>query len=506
MTKLGKRRIVWTLLGAQAALAMAMAPAFAAEGSITLALPSEPTSLDACDDSTNANARVLRGNIVEGLTRLDPQTGVVQPLLATEWTRADDNNWLFTIRPGVTFHDGAPLDAEAVVFGINRSMNPDLVCQTLSLFANKTTASVESEMVVRITTETPDPILPARIAYIDLPSPATPANAKTDTPIGTGPYQLGSREIGQSIVLNAYAGYWGDAPAIATATYLWRSEPTIRASMVKTGEADIAIDIPFHEAEGAPNAQEYSTNSVFFLRPMLRKPPLDDVRVRQAVAAAIDKVTLTEVLMERSGKPTDQLVTPLINGNVPDFAGVPYDVEKAKALLAEAKADGVPVETPIALIARTDLFSGSTEIAQALQQMLQQAGFTVTLEAVDSVAWSPWARKPDSLTQPVNLLMSAHDNISGDASLSFPNNFGSGGRLSMADDADLDARLAAAAVLSGDARTAAYRDIAREAYAEHIVIPVAELQSRLLLSDRVNYQSNGFTDIELHLSEVTLRQ
>lgn len=501
--KITQSHLLRSLIGGTALMAL---PAYAAEGTVTIVFPSEPTSIDACDDSTNANARVVRGNIVEGLTRLDPKSGAAQPLLATEWKRADDNTWLFTIRPNVKFHDGAPLTAEAVAFGINRSMNADLVCQTLSLFKTKTTASVESDMVVKIVTEAPDPILPSRIAYIDLPSPATPPAAKSDKPIGTGPYVLDSRDIGQSITLKANPSYWGDAPAFAEAKYLWRAEPTIRASMVKTGEADIAIDIPFHEAEGQTNAQAYATNSVFFLRPMMQKPPLNDLRVRQAVAAAIDKQTLTEVLMDHSGVPAQQLVSPLINGHVPDFAGVGYDLEKAKALLAEAKAAGVAVDTPIELISRSDLFSGVNEVSQAIQQMLEQAGFKVNLKPVDSAAWSPWARKPDSLTQPANLLTVTHDNISGDASLSFPNYFGSAGRLSMANDPDLDAKLTAAAVLAGDERTAAYREIAKLGYGQEIIIPIAALQSRLLTSDRVSYEANGFTDIELHLSDVKHKQ
>ena len=193
-------------------------------------------------------------------------------------------------------------------------------------------------------------------------------------------------------MLSVNDGYWGDKPDIAKATYVWREEAAIRAGMVKTGEADVAIDIPFHEAEGA-NAQEYPTNAVFFLRPMLRKPPLNDHRVREAVSAAIDRSTLTEVLMERSATPAHQLVTSLINGHIPDYAGVPYDLERAKALLAEAKASGVPTDTPITLVERTDLFVGSTEIAQAIQQMLEQAGFEVKLLSVD---WSPGAPGPES--------------------------------------------------------------------------------------------------------------
>ena len=162
-----KRAFLGACLGSVAVLATTI-PGAAADIAIVLALPAEPTSLDVCDDSSNVNARVLKGNVVEALTRLDPAAGEVLPLLATTWTRADTNNWLFTVRPGVKFHDGAPLDAKAVAASINRTLNPDLACQNIGLFSNKTTAAAESDMVVRLTTENPDPILPARIAYSDL--------------------------------------------------------------------------------------------------------------------------------------------------------------------------------------------------------------------------------------------------------------------------------------------------------------------------------------------------
>lgn len=459
--------------------------------------------MDACDDSTNANARVLRGNVVEGLTRLSPDAGgEVMPLLAKEWTRVDENSWLFTLRDDVKFHDGTPLDAEAVVYGINRMMSGELNCNTLPLFKTPTSASADSKMVVRITTKTPDPILPARMAYVDLPSPKTPRDKKSTEPIGTGPYRFVSREPGQSIVLQASDSYWGKPVDFAKATYVWRAEATIRASMVKTREADIAIDIPFHEAEGQQGAQEYSTNSVFFIRPMMQKPPLNDLRVRQALAHAIDKDALTEVLMEKSATPTGQFVSPLINGNIPGFSGLPFDPAKAKQLLAEAKAAGVPTETRIELISRTDLFSGIGEVSQAIQQMLKNAGFNVNLVTVDSVAWSPWARKPDSVNQPVNLLTVTHDNVSGDASLSFPTYFGTEARLSMASDADLNKRLEQAGTLVGRARIDAYRAIAKTGYEQQIILPIAALQSRLLTSSKVSYKANGFTDIEIHLADV----
>jgi peptide/nickel transport system substrate-binding protein len=475
-----------------------------ANGSVVLALPMEPTSLDPCDDSTNANARVIRDNVVQALTALNPGTGAVGPLLATSWTHPEPRTWLFTIRPGVTFQDGSPLNAAAVAFGINRAMDPKLVCQTLSLFPTATSASVQSAMTVKIVTADPDPILPARMAYVDLPSPKTPKAGRTSTPIGTGPYKLTGHVIGQQITLAAYSGYWGPKPQVTKAKYVWRSEDTVRAAMAKTGEADIAMDLPAQDVTNDSQTEDFSENSTFFLRPLTTKAPLNDVRVREALAYAIDKKKITSALMTRTGTPTDQLVTKLINGFIPNYTGRQFDLAKAQSLLAQAKAAGVPTDTPIQLIAEQNLFPGSDEVAQALQQMLQTAGFKIQLRTVEAAAWSKYLRKPDSLTEPVNIMMVTHDNISGDASLSYPNYFGNSGHVSGLDNDAVQSALLKAATLSGPARAAAYQAIARTAYDDlQAIVPIAELRGLLMLSNRVHYQANGFTNLEVKLSDIT---
>jgi peptide/nickel transport system substrate-binding protein len=474
-------------------------------GPVVIALPDEPTSVDPCDDSTNANARVLQGNIVQALTEVNPTNGVVQPLLATSWVQQDPTTWLFTLRKGVTFQDGSPLDATAAAFGINRALNPKLGCQVASQFKTQTTATVQDAQTVKVVTAAPDPILPLRLSYIDLPSPKTPADSKTTTPIGTGPFQFVSRVIGQEIDVKQYSGYWGKKPSVTSARYLWRSEDSVRAAMTKTGEADLALDLPSQDVTDGPTTKQYPDNEVFFLRPSQTKAPFNDVRVREAVQYAINKAQLTSTLMQRTGKPTGQIVTSLVNGYVKGYSGPAFSVSQAKALLAQAKAAGVAVNTPIQLVTEVDLFPGSDEVSQAIQQELQAVGFTVTLKSVEAAEWSNYLRNPAAQSEPANLLMITHDNVSGDASFSFPLYFSSTGHLSMLDDTTIDSLLTQAAAASGAARNTLYQQAASEIYGQQAAVtPVAELSGLMTLSNRVSYIPNGLTNLDLLLSDISI--
>ncbi|OLT04015.1 hypothetical protein BJF90_24175 [Pseudonocardia sp. CNS-004] len=105
-----------------------------ADGKLTIAVAVEPVSLDPCDTQDAANAVVLRTNVTEALTRIDPDTGAVAPFLAESWQQVDERTWRFSLRSGVRFHDGTPFDATAAATSINRVVDPELNCQNLDQF------------------------------------------------------------------------------------------------------------------------------------------------------------------------------------------------------------------------------------------------------------------------------------------------------------------------------------------------------------------------------------
>jgi peptide/nickel transport system substrate-binding protein len=103
--------------------------ASAASGTLTVVVTDEPKSLDPCDTDLSGNSRVLRNNITETLVNLSPDNGSVTPSLATSWRQLDDLTWEFKLREGVTFHDGRPFDARAVVAALKRAQDPALACE-----------------------------------------------------------------------------------------------------------------------------------------------------------------------------------------------------------------------------------------------------------------------------------------------------------------------------------------------------------------------------------------
>ena len=474
---------------------------------LTIVLASEPVSLDPCDTQDAANAQVLRANVLESLTRIDAETGEVTPLLAESWEASDDNReWTFTLKEGVMFHDGEAFNAEAAAASVNRVLNTDIGCGngTTDQFPYEVSIDVVDEYTLRLTSSEPDGILPLRMTYIDLASPATETDAKTETPVGTGPFELGEVVQGQSITLTPFDEYWGDAPEATGVTYLYRTEPTVRASMIATGEADIAVPISAADATADDRTREYSDNRVLFLRTQTNKAPFNDPRVREAVQYAIDRETITSALMERSGEPYDQLVAPTVNAYIDGFTGPSYDPERAAELLEEAAADGVAVDTTVELVTRPDLFPGSDEVMQAVAQNLQDAGFSIEFRSLDTDAWLQLLRGPFPEDQVPNILAISHDNISGDASFTYPKYVASSGTNSTLQNADIDELIAEAETKSGDERAELYQQASRLLYEEDFtLVPVALQTKLLLLGAGVEYEPNGLTGVELRIGDIS---
>lgn len=478
-------------------------PEGTAEG-IVIALAAEPVSLDPCDSQDSANAVVLRGNITESITRLDAESGEVIPGLAESWEEVEDDTWRFTLRPDVTFHDGEALTPEVVAAAIERVQDVELGCQNFEQLPYPLETTVIDEQTLEVVSTEPDPILPLRLSWVDVGTPAMAEDSKTPEPIGTGPYRFIDRVQGESVTVEAFPDYWGDAPDVPAATYVYRTEPSVRAGMVTAGEADLAVPISVTEATDDDRTREYSDNRVFFLRSHTDRAPFDDPRVRHAAHLAIDKDTIVEALMDRSGVPYDQLIAPTVNAYIPDYEGPTFDPEEARRLLDEAAADGVQVDTAFDLITRPDLFPGSDEVIQAIHQNLTDVGFDVGIQSLDTDAWLQLLRAPFPEDQTPTLLASSHDNITGDASFTYSRYVDSAGPNSTIDDEQIDELLSAAGNASGEERAQLYQEASERLYTEvGAIIPIAEQTNLLLLGDGVEYEPNGLTGVEMRLSEIT---
>jgi peptide/nickel transport system substrate-binding protein len=494
------------VLAAGFALGLAL-PAAAEDRQIVIAYANEPTTVDPCDMEADP-ALVLHGNVVQTLTDIDPKTSDVTPLLATSWQQDGPKAWVFKLRDGVTYSDGAPFNAEAAAFGINRGMNtPEITCSDQAKVAAKIKVSVVDPMTVRLETQEPAPNLPRELAYLHLPSPkSTPAKEKTAKPVGTGPYTFVKWDSGEQIILQRRSDV--SSPAVEKVTVKFRKEPSVRAQMVQTGEADIAYPIPPQFATTDDRTKEVPSSAVFLLRLSNTIAPLNDIRVREAVRAAIDKKTSVEVLLGRTGMVTDNAVASSINAYMQDYHAPGYDPDKARELLAAAKQDGVPVDKKIDLVAMTDQFTGSSEIMQNIAQNLQDVGLNVDLQVVDPAAWAKILFRRSTPTDRPIILAAKNGNTTGDGSPTFTSYMDKNGCCAATDD-DQMAQLIEKARQQADpaARRDAWHQAAMYQYTKDLsILPIAELVGLMLISSRIDYQPTGQTeDMQLKLGDIRFK-
>lgn len=481
---------------------------------ITVVLAVELDSLDACDTQPAQNANIARGNIYESLTHVSPVTGEVEPLLALSWEQIDDLTWEFKLRPDVTFHDGSPFTAEVAAANINRSQpgaqidGQEIACLNLTQFPEAVKAEAVDELTLRVTTPKVDPILPLRLTYADIGNLATQQTAeKTTSPVGTGPYQFVERIQGQQVKLTRFDGYWGEVPEVRDVTYVYRAEPSVRAGMIQTGEAHLATAISAQDATDDGRTVTYKDNRIVIARPNSFKEPFIDDRVRQAVSHAIDRETIVPVLMGITGNPWYQMLGPQVNGYIPGFEdeALRYDPEKAKELIAAAKADGHPVDMEFNLVTRPDLFPGSDEVVQAIAQNLQEVGLNPRILSLENTAWRVYLRQPFPEDQPGNIIMISHDNTSGDATFSFSGNYATcEGRNSATCDPEIDRLVFAADSAQGEERARLYQEAARIMYLqESSMIGIAEQVRLMMLGEGIEYTPNPLSGIEIRIADIT---
>ncbi len=472
---------------------------------VVIALPEEPVSLDPCDASYTENNRVLTDNVTEALMRRDPETGDLIPGLATEWAQVDDRTYDFTLREGVEFSDGTPLDAAAVATAVNRSFKPEHECGVKGFIFNDEDleATVVDDGTVRIQATQADPILPLRISFIEIGH--TDENAKTDTPVGTGPYVLDDWQRRTSITLTRNPGYWGDAPSIETVRYVFRAESSVRADLVRTGEADLAIALAPQDKGDGKGVQTFELAETLFLRIDTFAEPLDDLDVRKAVNLAIDRDGLTAGVMQGQGTPASQIIAQNINGYDPSIDVWPYDPDEAKALVAGAAARGVDVSKEVTLYTRAGFYPNSDQVMEGVAEMLRQVGLNIKIQQLDAAAWLDDVLRQPKNPERVGLTENVHGNNTGDAVFTVVTKYSSDGDESTLDDPELDSMITAAAAATGDERGELFREVMRYITTDIVAMaPIAHLGGSLIMSDRLSYTPNLQSADILRVSDMTI--
>ena len=295
----------------------------------------------------------------------------------------------------------------------------------------------------------------------------------------------------------------GGKQTITKATYVFRPETEVRAAMVQRGEADLAPKLSKEQCDASPKCESTPTVETVILRIDTKNPALEDLRVRQAISMAFNKEQIMNDILG-GGRVVGQIVGPSAVGYA-DLPPYPYDPEKAKALIAAAKADGVDVTEPITVSAREGYILRANEVVQLIAESLKSIGMTgVTSETQETAAFEQqWTMGYQNIPQDRTLLgLQQHGQELMDYSGSVVSYYSCEGNTSAYCDPELEKMYAAAVGTSGDARQQALANIAKYVYDQVAVVPIGQPNFNFGLADRLNWKPriDGF----ILLKEMTL--
>lgn len=496
-----------TLILSAFMLGSALSQAFAAAGPIKIVLAEEADLLEPCMATRSNIGRIIMQNVSETLTELDVRGDKgLMPRLAEKWEQTDAGSWRFHLRHGVTFSNGTTFDAKDVKHSFDRIMSDKNACESRRYFGGiKIQANIVDDYTVDFAADPKQPILPLLLSLVTIVPEETPLEFVRE-PVGTGPYKLTNWTPGQQIVLTGRDDYWGTKPNFTQATYLFRSDPSVRAAMVQTGEADLSPSISQLDATNKATDFSYLDSETVYLRLDHNIAPVNDVRVRRAINIAIDRKAFLGTLVPESAVLATAIVPPTTLGWNPDVKVFPYDPEGAKKLLAEAKADGVKVDTPITIIARTANFPNVTEIMEAIQSQLQEVGFKVELKFVEVAEHEGYYSKPFKEGRGPLIVAASHDNAKGDPSFSMFFKYASQGTQSGFSDPKVDDLIKRASAAVGDERAKLWSQVIAYVHDEVVAdVLLFHMVGFSRVAERLNFKPTIATNSTLQLSEISVK-
>jgi peptide/nickel transport system substrate-binding protein len=364
---------------------------------LVIAITQTTVQLDPSIAGSNGYGDIIpiNENLYEGLTRYAPGTAELEPALAESWTASEDGlTYTFTIRPGVTFHDGTPLDAAAVETNFVRQIDENHPLHAEGqVYAGIIFADVESvvatgDLELAITLGRPVSLLPARLSVFaaGIASPTALETYGADysqNAAGTGPFRLESWTRDAELVFVANEEYWGGRPALDRVIWRTIAEDTVKLTELTTGGIDVANQIDFRDietVENDPNLQVVTGPfwNVQFLGMNQTVAPFDNLQVRQAIQHAINKQNIADVVFYGNYTLGGGPIAPGVPGYDESLAGVyAYDPDQARSLLEQAGVGEVSFD----LYNRTNAFWPI--LGQLIQADLEAVGITANLVSLD---------------------------------------------------------------------------------------------------------------------------
>ncbi|KOC20409.1 ABC transporter substrate-binding protein [Comamonas testosteroni] len=364
------------------------AMAQAKKDSVTLAMTLEPPGLDPTAGAASSIAEVVLYNVFETLTRINSD-GSVSPLLAESWEVSSDlKTYTFRLRKDVKFQNGEPFNAAAVKFSFDRAAADKSTNKDKRTFANLST-KVADEHTVVLTNQEIDPdflFMMGQATSIVVEPKSAATNASK--PVGTGPYKLAAWAKGASVTLTAWPDYRSaQSIRIKRAVFRFIPDPAAQVAALLAGDVDAfprvsPRSVPQFKANARFQVVVSNSRAKTILAINNARKPLSDIRVRRAIAAAIDRKAVIAGAADGYGVPIGSYYVPTAFGYV-DTTGVnPFDLEKAKALMAEAG-----VKTPLTLTMTLPPAPYARQGGELIAAQLAKIGIQLKLQNVE---WAQW--------------------------------------------------------------------------------------------------------------------
>ena len=369
----------------EADAAAASASPRAAANEISIGIAQDFDSLDP-DYMTAAGTKEVLFNVFEGLVKATPN-GEIVPAVASEVVKSEDGlSYQFTLRDGVKFHNGDPVEMDDVLYSIERRWKGEDTAAQLSALSVIDNLSADGNVLTISLTEPSNEFLAAVMNAYILPADYT---KQETSPVGTGPYRFVSRSVQDSLVLERFPDYWGTPGRLDKVTFKILESADGLVLGLQSGALDLVAHLSSDQTvqldQNEFNIAEGSMNLVQALYLNNAEKPFDDVRVRQALCWAVDKQAVIDLAFDGYGIPLGTSMFPSFSKYYDESLTDYYtpDLEKAKALLAEA---GYPDGFEMTITVPSN-YTPHVNTATVLVELLREIGVKATVQPVD---WGTW--------------------------------------------------------------------------------------------------------------------
>lgn len=354
---------------------------------LRVAIGGEPDQLDPSKTSAYFSFQVLE-NVFDTLVAPDENLEM-QPALAESWETSEDQlTWTFTLREGVTWHDGSAFSSADVVYTYNRIIDEEL--SNAWKFGSVTGIEAPDESTVVVTVGAPTPNLLSSLGGFKGLAIVQEANVTSGeiatAPIGTGPFSLTEYASGDHITLAANPDYWGGAPTLGGIEYQFISEAATALAALRSGEIDWTDVVPPQQVAELENDEELvvgmtASSDYWYLALNEGRDAWSDVRVRQAIAYAIDRDAILQAVSYGTAT-ANQLAIPQDSVWYSEYSRYSLDLQAAQDLLTEAGFTGGTLD----MLATGD-YPETVTAAQIIASNLEPLGITVEIRQPDFSTW-----------------------------------------------------------------------------------------------------------------------